>query len=182
MILEVPPIKKSINLRDKKYHQEKEVILNKDISKVIQSKNSKTNNIEITYCNKLSYAACCGESKTHTNFLYKLISSVDTELDKKCDFVEITKSLDQLRLLKKVILNKGQCLILNNRDLKIVTEKAEEQNVVNKEKNTEILNYIKERKENKMINQIDMVLFNYLPKEIKEGIGIIPEMPKIYKS
>ena len=49
--------------------------------------------------------------------LNEWIETVDYELLlKKCDFFEISKMLDQFRILNKLVLNEGQCNLLNNRD------------------------------------------------------------------
>ena len=50
----------------------------------------------------------------------KLIDILENHLEKKFDFIEITKKLDQFSLLKKLLLNEGQCLILESRELKII--------------------------------------------------------------
>ena len=103
-------------LRDLKFTK-KEIVLNKDIDKAIIAKNQKAVNLKISKSNRLTFLCSCGASKIDKNGLYKFINKLESELSIKCDFVEISKSLDQFRLLKK-LLNEGQCLLLNNRELK----------------------------------------------------------------
>jgi len=154
--------------------KEKELVLNKEIIKVIEAKNKNSNNINISQSSRLAFTLCCGESKTDTYSLYKLINIVEAELSKKCDFLEILRTQDQFRLFKKLILNEGQCLLLNNRDLKILTEETP---LINEDFETDqilkenlIFEYLKSRKENSTFNQIDQLLVKYLPKAFKERI------------
>ena len=155
----------------------KDVVLNKELDKIIVSKNKKASNIEISYRQRLLFICCCGESKINSNPSYRLINMVETELTKKCDFVQIVKSLDQFRLIKKIILNEGQCLMLNNRDFKILTQDSitnhdkkdiDEDEVIKKE----ISSYFKLRNEKNLVNQVDTLLLKYLRKELSEGLAI----------
>jgi len=163
---------KSMNLKGNHNHfKEKDVILNREIDKLISLKAKKANDFQIGDCTRLSYVYCCGKDKVKSEIIYRLICKLEEELDKKCDFIEITKTLDQLRLLKKVVLNKGQCKILNNREFKVITEKELIPDNEVEEIKKEIQEYIKQRKEIGVFNQIDQVLLNYLPKEFKESLN-----------
>ena len=88
---------------------------------------------------------------------------------------EISKKLDQFSLLKKLLLNEGQCLLLNNRELKIINEKTLEVGDVTQDKlnEVEMINYIKSRKENNQFSQVDNLLVKYLPECIKDKIDEI---------
>ena len=154
----------------------RDTILNKEISKVIKSKNKKAIDINISFSDRFSFVNCCGESKTKTNSLYNLINIIENELVKKCDFVKILRKLDQFSLIKKIILNEGQCMLLNNRDLKIITSKDENlltskrieidgDEGINEHIRVSIINYLKSRMETNSISEIDKLLVKYLPAE-----------------
>ena len=68
----------------------KDIVLNKDINKLIDSKNKKTENIEISLSTRLRYICCCYKEniskKGNTNEIFKLIQKIDNYLDKACDF------------------------------------------------------------------------------------------------
>ena len=89
-------------------------------------------------------------------------------MTKRSDFVEIEilRQFDQLNLLKKIILNKAQCVMLNIRNLKILTKDT---NIVEKDNDKiigEIAKYIKARKEDRALSQIDKTLINYLTEDL----------------
>ena len=124
------------------------------------------------------------DSKTNTEIIYKWINTVESEVSKRCDFTEITKLLDQFKLLKKIVLRDGQCLLLKNTDLKMVTEKHLMKEVLNHDADDpnehryqvnladlqNILDYLKLRNDNGLLSHVDKLLINYLPYEIKEKI------------
>lgn len=75
--------------------------------------------------------------------------------------------LDQFKLLKKTLLNQGQCLILNNRDLKVITEKTMENECNDDEEDAEkIIDYVKMRKEGNKLDHIDRLLISFLPSKL----------------
>ena len=105
------------------------------------------------------------------NNIYKLIDMAEETLTKKCDFFEICKSIDQFRLLKKLLLNEGQCLLIKNRELKTLTNETElDSPITNDQLKKDIIQYIKSRKDSGSFNQIDKVLMNYATIHIKESI------------
>jgi len=155
---------KELNIKNK------EIVINKEITKVINYKNKKSTDIAISQADRLSYVCCCGEKKivdNPKNIIFKLIKVAESELEKKCDIVEIIRVIDQFRLFKKFILNEGQCKLLNNRELKILTEQTPIIDVNLEEmKTSEMFSYFKTRKDSGLLSQIDMLLLNYLPKEL----------------
>jgi len=119
----------------------------------------------------LSFIFCCGESKVDKNKIYKLIQLADNELCKKCDFFEISRNLDQFRLLKKLILNEGQCSLLNCREIKILkTENEIDDTITEEQSKKDIIAYLRNRQESGTLNQIDKVLMKYAKIELKDII------------
>ena len=149
----------------------KEIVLNKEINKVINSRTKKTHHVKISTLNRLNYIYCCGASKIDRKSLSKWVYTIENELSKKCDFIEISRLLDQFRLLKKVMINEGQCLLLKNRDFSKINER--DFNLESEYNGTykEIVEYMKARKESGLMNQIDLLLFNYMKQEIKEKVN-----------
>jgi len=153
-------------------YTKKEVILNKELEKVITFKSKQCDNVEISECKRLYFTYCCGKNKLGNDKLFKLILVAEDELSKKCDFTEITKSLDQFRLLKKLILNEGQCTLLKSREFKTLTDESLIEDVAlhDEKMKKDIIMYLKTRQENGTLNQIDKVLTNYLQVCLKEII------------
>lgn len=149
-----------------------EIIINKEIQKEITSKtNRKLSNYQITECNRLIYTCCNGKSKRDTTSL--LLSNLEEELTKKLDYIGVLRMMDQFRLIKKLVLNEGQSLMLNKRELQIVSEKVKSSGELDDNSYIQqIEEYIKSRKENRLWNQVDILLLNYLEKEIREKIKI----------
>jgi len=87
--------------------------------------------------------------------------------------VNITHILDQFHLFKKILLNEEQCRLLNNRDLKIITEKTLINNVINEVMLKKQFNdYIKLRIETMRLNSVDKLLFSSLPQSLKDDLVI----------
>ena len=152
--------------------KKKEIILNKELEKVITSKSKQNDNVEISECKRLNFTYCCGKNKLGNDRIFKLIFVAEDELSKKCDFTEITKSLDQFRLMKKLILNEGQCTLLKSREFKTLTDESLIEDVAlhDEKMNKDIIMYLKSRQETGTLNQIDKVLANYLQADLKEII------------
>ena len=68
------------------------------------------------------------------------------------------------------MLNEGQCLLLKNRDLSIISQRNFKSDSEIKSDNKEIIEYQKSRKEQGLVNQIDILLFNYLSQELKDQV------------
>jgi len=166
--------RKSLHLRTLKI-KDKDIVMNKEISKVIRHKDTNYKDINIIFCKRCSLLYC-SQSKNNTNSLLKIINIADIELQNKFDHIKTSRYLDQFRLIKKLILNEGQCLMMNYRVLRTLTErtKPEEENngeIENKTKD-EIIEYVKSRKDSELLSPIDQLLINYLPKELSEKIKI----------
>jgi len=149
----------------------KESILIKDLEKVITIKSKQNDNVEITDCKRLYYTYCCGKDKIDKDRIFKLLFVAEEELAKKCDFIEIAKYLDQFRLLKKLVLNEGQCTLLKSRELKALTDETLIEEELQEEKtNKQILAYLKDQQDTGTLNHIDKVLTYYLRSDTKDII------------
>ncbi len=97
----------------------------------------------------------------------------------KSEILELWKKLDQVSLLKKIILNENQCYMLNNRDLQTVinkrNSKVRDLKLINEEKNNErkvnLIEYLKKKKSENDLNIIDNLLYKYLDEKLKEEIS-----------
>ena len=97
--------------------------LNKDIKTLIDYKAKKRELITITNCERFKYIYCCGENKTklikNTPNRELLVAAEDI-IKKKSEVIDLWKSLDQFRLLTKIILNESQCFMIQNRNLQCI--------------------------------------------------------------
>jgi len=169
-------VTKKSKLKD--FKKDKEIVLNKEIDKVINYKSKKLKIIQLTRCDLFKFKYCCGLRKAEQDIRYKLVHILRMKLVEKCDFTEIAKLLDQFSLYKKLTLNYGQCALLNNRDLKIITEKTsiirnkQEEDVYEEDTKKVIFEYIRQRNESGTLNKTDKALIKYLPKYLSEELNI----------
>jgi len=153
----------------------KDIILNKEISKAIYSNNKPLKDVKVSNCSRFLYIYCTGEKKKNdvNNHLYAILNIAEHEIERIFNLVEITRTLDQFRIVKKVILNEGQCLILDSRETKTITEKYTKKLKIVKSEDIikkEIGEYLKRRKDINMYNDVDKLLLNYLPNEFNKSI------------
>ncbi len=132
------------------------------------------------------YYCLCVESKLeqkHDSKLirYELLKAAEELLDKKSEISEIFNLLDQFRLVKKILLNKNQCFMLENREIhninntnskrqkKELLELQEEK--FNKEKFS-LKEYLLKKKNDNSLTEIDKLLLEYLNNLIKEEVEV----------
>ena len=112
----------------------KETVINKDITKLINYKETSNEKVTIARCERFCFINCYCNSNgsgnkngkdtkkenynyNKSNLRYELINLSETKLEKYFDIVELFKVLNQFRLLKKLLLNENQCYLLENREL-----------------------------------------------------------------
>jgi len=159
---------------------------NKDIKNIISYKKKPYIKFELSY-----WERCCCYNKTKETISNKkeLFEIADSIIDKKSEIFLLWQSIDELNLLKKIILNENQCFMLDNKSKKFLRGKSiSNSNKVNVEqigdsfdinlhdenKNIEsrskLIEYYKMKKAKSKINDIDDMLWLYLDETIKLSI------------
>jgi len=159
----------------------KEIIVNNDVKSLLNYKKQKRDQITIKKCERFCYLSCrccyINQRKGNKNYnlRYELIDNMEVEVSKKFDIIEVFKSLNQLRLLQKLLLNENQCYLLENRELhtlnnsKTVPRKEIENLSELKEKQrfTKLVDYILIKKQENNLSNIDVLLLKYLNQDLK---------------
>ncbi len=158
------------------------ILFNSDIKKVIEHKNKKRERVSISFSNVIYYSICCFKdnyksSKKLQIQKFELIEAANSVIDQKHEIVELWKSLDQQRLLEKIVLNENQSYMLHNRDKQdIVTNDQEDLREImeekEKRKQASLQDYLKELKNNKNLNDIDKLLVKYVDSDFKTKLNI----------
>ncbi len=175
---------------DDKLMLEKNTLRNRQVEKIIEFKMKNMKEVEISSGKRLYFQCCCFEKKWRSNnssnkIKYELMRACEEEIKTKTEVDYIFKNLDQFRLLKKLLLNESQCFMLENREKHCIYNTLEE-NDNDKKELTERLRYLKDEKQNKCekdlrtylkqrknennLNDIDNLLVVYLKKDIKEKV------------
>jgi len=179
-------IKKDSGLSYNKHlikNKEKDIVLNRDIHEMIEHKSKLRKEVVIEYCERSMFIYCCGESKYLENGNNErspkdeLIKAAEAYISKKSEIFEVFRTIDQLRLLSKIILNANQCFMIQNRSLQSIIHRnkssstfstiVEEKFESNLARLTE---YLRNKDKNNEFNPIDIMLFKYLDKDIKSNI------------
>jgi len=157
------------------------IIINKDVKKLIDYKSKEKELIKIGSCERFCYINCCCYTKTRNkkdknyNLRYELINHAEAETSKKFDIIEVFKQFNQLRLLKKLLLDKNQCYLLDNRELHSLTNNKSETtdtiqdlNQINETENFDnLIEYLTIKNQNKDFSVTDLLLLSYLKEEMK---------------
>ena len=109
---------------------------------------------------------------------YELVIASEQEVNRRLNGVNMINRFDQFNLFKKLILNKNQCTMLENRDLMVITNKPiftndEFKNLhedKEKAKLNNLVKYLKERCTENNLSNIDIMLYKYLKLDIRESI------------
>jgi len=157
-----------------------DVILNKEIVKVIEYKKHKLFDVNISACDYFCFTNCCCkfEKDPNKNMKFNLFKESQKEIEKRIQILDYIKLVDQFKLIQKIILNKNQCYMLQKRELhriidsKIlsVDEEAKKLEEKEKENRDSLCNYLSTRKSENSLSQIDILLFKYMENEIKSSI------------
>ena len=165
-------------------HNKSDLILNKELRNVIQFKQRKRLNVEIGRCEKFVFANCCyskslNRRSADDKMRYELTIAAERAIELKTEIFELWKSLDQFRLLIKLIVNESQGFMIQNRgrqlitnevNLKMTGEEIADLELLKLEKQkTKLIAYLENRKKNNQLSELDVLLFRYLDEDIKEG-------------
>ena len=180
----IPSSVKKKSLKIKLFHNDnKDIILNKDIHKIIEFKNHELEPVHISSSERCYYNCCYNTRKLDKNDLkslkFKLLTIYQRDIDKRIEILDFIKMRDQFRLIKKIILNENQCYMLQKRELhkiidsKILTDeqKLKEEENLEFEKKQNLINYLKTKKESNNLSPIDILLFKYLDVCLKSEIN-----------
>ena len=140
--------------------------------------------IEIGRCEKCYYTYCCPDKKlkeiTYEKKRLELSIAAEKAIEIKTEIFEIWKSLDQFRLLIKLILNESQCFMLQNRGKQLITNEVNllnnDQQVINLEEikmerqKAKLGEYLESKKLTNNLTEIDILLLEYLDKDVKNSI------------
>ncbi len=168
---------------------EKDIVLNKEIKKIIEYKNQDLVDIKISTSDIWKYNICCFSRNRHkfdkeTQLKYDLLNATDREIEKKIEITDLLRMLDQFRLVKKIIMNESQCYMMKKRDKQRVIDtrivSAEEEDKQEEERENQdkknLVQYLINKKDEKKISSVDILLFKYLEPdfktEIKEAVNI----------
>ncbi len=93
----------------------------------------------------------------------------------KINAIKLINRFEQLNFLKKVVLNKNQCTMLENIDKNSIVDKPifskkESKKINQKEKINNLTKYLQKGSSENNLNKVDVILYNYLKPEIKNEI------------
>ncbi len=175
-----PPFLK--NLENSKENNSQE--LNKEIRKLIEFKKKHRRIVKLSSAERFYFNFCCygstAQNVTNEKSLkYELMLAAESSIAKKTEILEMLKTLDQFRLLKKIILNENQCFMMDQRDLQMIVNKNARSNDeieklledIKQEKRSNLIHYLKSLKQESKVTSIDTLLFGYLNRDFKKEIG-----------
>ncbi len=159
-------------------------VINKDLGQVIQNKDKKRSDIKIQKYERWIFTYCYSkrdEIDQQRNLRQHLILAADKEIENKTEIFELWKELDELRLLKKILLNENQIYMIKNRELqRIIVNKEigqissneisslkEIENNNEKKSKRDLIEYLKSIKQ---FNKIDEIMLKYLDSNIMEEV------------
>ena len=99
-----------------------------------------------------------------------LIEKADQKIKDMFDIVKLFKNMDEIRFLKKLILNENQLFMLKNMELNPITDIAKEgKDVIDQRRKANLVDYLKMKNKTDLIgheddnvNQVDNVHQDYL--------------------
>ena len=134
---------------------------------------------------KLYYCWKCMKNPKEMIINKELSMAADKIIDNKTDIFELWKYLDQINILKKILLNENQRHMLNKigktkitnkeRDLdnETETETTDLKDIVEEKeeaKNIKLINYCRYKKENNINNRIDDMIMYYLDDDMNSRV------------
>ncbi len=179
-------IKKAFKAKEEE-SKKKEVVLNKEIKNLINFKQRKRKEIEISFWERIHYMFCCYDTRTNIKLekkiRYELLIAAETEIENKTEIFEVWKMFDQFRLLKKIVLNESQCFMMKNRAKQLINNETIKSNQSNEaqileeskfqNEENKMREYLKLRKEEGILTSIDYLLHKYLDEEMKEKLNSV---------
>jgi len=106
----------------------------------------------------------------------QLIMLANNEIEKKFNFLETIKFIDQVSVLKQIILNEEQTFMLDNKDKLLINntltvEDSEELiNLLKKDKEKKLIEYLNMKKLTNKLSEVDLLLYNNLNDEIRSKV------------
>ena len=161
------------------------MILNKDIANLLEYKKKKGDIVEISFCERSYFSICfCSytkfkDKKDPRKLRYELMLSAEKLIERKSDIFDLWSELDQLQLLKKIVLNEEQCFMLKNRGLKLITNKIslntndeirDLEDKKSKEKLAKLIEYLNSGNKEEKLNKVDNLLVSYLDSHFFEEL------------
>ena len=144
--------------------------------------------IDIKKTNRKLIEISCWESFKFTYLIcfnkyaekYQIFGVVNDELKKKIDIIPMLTNIDKLDKLKKILLNKNQIFMLENKNLKVINQKQYNDKTIESyedlkkklrlENINELLFYLKKRSYERSINDVDKLLLADMENELKSFI------------
>jgi len=144
--------------------------------------------IDIKKTNRKLIEISCWESFKFTYLIcfnkyaekYQIFGVVNDELKKKIDIIPMLTNIDKLDKLKKILLNKNQIFMLENKNLKVINQKQYNDETIESyedlkkklrlENINELLFYLKKRSYERSINDVDKLLLADMENELKSFI------------
>ncbi len=165
-----------------KQNNNNELILNKEIAKLLQFKRRKRATVEIGKCERNNFIYCNKDSfkdkHDPTKLRYELMIAAEAAVEQKTEIFELWKSIDQFRLVEKLLLNECQTFMIQNRGLQLITNESKLSSTEVKELEAEkfeaskvkLVEYLNKRKDNNSLTLVDTLLVKYLDEKLKENL------------
>lgn len=165
--------------------KEFDVVINKDIHKLLKFKNKVRKTFVITRCDRCKIICCLSSfGKNESEDYYKnakivIAKEADRLIRQRSEIFELWKSIDNISLFKKLILNQNQCFMIKNKCKKLLVSDGKiDLSSLKKLKDKELqkqvddlCTYLKKRKDKKTINAVDYLLFDYCEDKVKEKVN-----------
>lgn len=160
-----------------------ESVESKRLSNLVSHNEKRREKYDITFADLVSYRYCLdcfsAREKENQKTKHQLIYSAEFEIEKKLDMLKVLQSFDQFKILKQILLNQNQCYMLDNKGKsriynKRISSKADFSKVIEEkkvQKDLELIKYLREKKENDEISEVDRLLFNLMDEELKMKIN-----------
>jgi len=130
---------------------------------------------------KYLFCRCCSLNKVKN----QLIFFAQRKIEENLEVTNLLRALDQVKLLKKVVLNSEQCFMLDNKGRfevtnqilasKGITKVDEDDPIIYEEKfkikKDKLAKYFKAKKEEENISKLDEYLFLHLEKNTKQYVS-----------
>ena len=162
----------SNQIKNKENLEESNNKLQEELEKVVVYKSKKRKNVHINFLERARFYCCYKKVHYVNKIKCDLIQTVDIKIRKRLEIFELFKQLDQFRLTAKLFLNENQCFMLQNIGRKLITNQFDlplgsEQFCKHMEDKhnllqENLLNYLKEKKQNNLMTNIDLALYRNL--------------------
>ncbi len=165
-------------------NKDEDIILNKEINKLLKFKKKKRKEIQISKCKRFEFIHCYLEERSnHESNLgrakLELMTQAERIIKKRSEIFEVWNVIDHVRLLKKLVLNENQCFMINNKGRQLLTseggpvtkedlDKLDENEYQNS--TNSLIEYFQKRKEENKANAVDILLYKYIEENLKKEV------------